>query len=629
VEKMAVAGTLTYDTKLDTKDYQKGLNQISATTIAKGTLMADAFKLVASKLIEVVKGGITYNATIEQLATSFEVMTGSADEATKLVEKLKILGSSTPYELTGLASTVQTLMQYGLTADEAYDATINFGDIAQGSAEKMQSIALAFGQMSSAGKVNMQDIKQMINAGWNPLQTIAEMTGKTMAQVTAEYEKGKISVEDVTKAMAYASSENGKYYQSMEKQSQTLNGQLSTLKDIWNSLTGDISKGVTDVLTNKVLPVLNELLSGTGKYNDVLVILGITIGTVTALILAYNIQQALATAGLTLWGAICGFATAVTTALGIAFAFLVSPIGLIIIAIGLVIAIGYLLIKHWDTVKTFAVKVFTAIKDFFVDVFTVKIPNAINKVIEWFKKIPSYIGFMIGFVIGLIAKLFIGLWNFATIDIPKFIGKVIEWFKELPSKIWNAIIGVKDKIVQFASNLITTAKTEIPKVISKITEFFKELPGNMLSVGKNIVEGLWDGIKNATTWIKDKVKQFAQGILDGMKAALGVKSPSTKARDIAKYIPQGMAVGIEADTSKALSAIDDMNDDILNKMKQAVNIETSKSSFSGTSGSVSQILTANGTTTVNLNNETYLDGEKVYENQKTVSAKKNLQYQFA
>lgn len=158
---MAVAGSLIYDTKLDTEDYQKGLDKISSATIAKGTLMADAFKLVANKLIDVAKGGIQYNATIEQLATSFEVMTGSADEATKLVEKLKKAGAETPYELAGLAETTQILMQYGLTSDEAYKATMNFGDIAQGSAEKMQSIALAYGQMSSAGKVNMQDIKQI------------------------------------------------------------------------------------------------------------------------------------------------------------------------------------------------------------------------------------------------------------------------------------------------------------------------------------------------------------------------------------------------------------------------------------------------------------------------------------
>lgn len=451
-----------------------------------------------------------------------------------------------------------------------------------------------------------------------------------MAQVNQEYEDGKISVEDITKAMAFASSEGGKYYQSMEKQSKTLNGQMSTLQENWEELTGTLAKGVTDVLTNSVLPALNDLLSNTEKYEDALVLVGIAIGTVTALIIAYNIQQALATSGLTLWGAICGFATGVTTALGAAFTFLTSPIALIILAIGAVIAIGYLLVKHWDEVKEFAINVFTSIKDFFVDIFTVKIPEAINAVIEFFKKIPEYIAFMIGYIIGLIAKFFIGLWNFATVDIPKFIGKVIEWFKSLPKKIWNAIVSAKDKIVQWVSNLITTAKTEIPKFINNVVDFFKSLPKKMLTVGKNIVEGIWNGIKNATTWIKNKVKEFAKNILNGIKSALGIHSPSkVMADEIGKFIPAGIGVGIEANTDSAIQAIDDMNDEIMDKMKQAVNIETAKSSFSGTSGSVSQILTANGTTTVNLNNETYLDGEKVYENQKTVTAKKNLQYQFA
>lgn len=527
---MAVAGTLKYDTKLDTKDYQKGLEQISASTIAKGTLMADAFKLVANKLIDVVKGGITYNATIEQLSTSFEVMTGSADEATKLVERLKKAGAETPYELTGLAETTQLLMQYGLDAEEAYNSTMQLGDISQGSAEKMQRIGMAYGQMSSAGKVHLQDIKQMIEAGFNPLNEISETTGESMTSLYDRISKGTISVDEITASMQRSSEEGGKYYQSMEKQSQTLNGQLSTLQDNWNELTGTLAKGVTDVLTNSVLPALNSLISGTGDYNDALVLVGIAIGTVTALIIAYNIQQALATAGLTLWQAVAGVATAITTGLGTAFAFLTSPIGLVILAIGAVIAIGYLLIKHWGEVKQFAINIFSGIANFFG--------------------------------------------------------------------------GIANKIGGFFSG--------------------------MFDVGRNIVTGIWNGIVNAKDWLMNKVKSFATGIINGIKSTLGIHSPSTKARDlIGKQLPAGIAIGVEANTDSALKSIDNMNDEIMDRMRQAVNIETAKSSFSGTSGSVSQILTANGTTTVNLNNETYLDGEKVYENQKTVTAKKNLQYQFA
>jgi hypothetical protein len=90
-------------------------------------------------------------------------MTGSAEEATDIVSQLKEIGAKTPYEFTGLADTVQLLMQYGQTSKQAIAVTKMVGDVSQGSAEKMNSIALAYGQMSSAGKVNLMDIKQMID----------------------------------------------------------------------------------------------------------------------------------------------------------------------------------------------------------------------------------------------------------------------------------------------------------------------------------------------------------------------------------------------------------------------------------------------------------------------------------
>lgn len=228
--------------------------------------LSKSFKDVGSKMtlgltvpiLGLVGAGVKYNAEIEQLETSFAVMTGSADEAADVIKKLKKVGAKTPYELKGLAKTTQVLMQYGMTSEEAYNATLNFGDIAQGSAEKMEGIALAYGQMSSAGKVNMQDIKQMINQGFNPLQAIADKTGKTMQQVTKEYEAGTISVNDITQAMKYASSENGRYYKSMEKQSETTAGKLSTLKDNFNEATG--------TLTESLLPAINGVVDGLSDF---------------------------------------------------------------------------------------------------------------------------------------------------------------------------------------------------------------------------------------------------------------------------------------------------------------------------------------------------------------------------
>ncbi len=116
-----------------------------------------------SKFAAIAQKGLDYNAQIEQLQTSFEVMTGSAQKAAEVVERLKVMGAETPYDTAGLASVTQLLMQYGFTADDAIEKMRMLGDIAQGNSQNMVSIATGYAQMSSAGKVNLQDIKQMIN----------------------------------------------------------------------------------------------------------------------------------------------------------------------------------------------------------------------------------------------------------------------------------------------------------------------------------------------------------------------------------------------------------------------------------------------------------------------------------
>lgn len=108
--------------------------------------------------------GIKFTAEIQQYQTSFEVMTGSAAKAEEVVERLKKTAAQTPFDLGNLAQSTQLLINYGLSADEAVDSLMMLGDIAQGDAQKLESIATAYGQMRSAQKVTLQDVKQMIGA---------------------------------------------------------------------------------------------------------------------------------------------------------------------------------------------------------------------------------------------------------------------------------------------------------------------------------------------------------------------------------------------------------------------------------------------------------------------------------
>ena len=247
-------GSLKFDTEISEKGFNSGITKLGS--LAKGGLsvLTGAIGSVTAALGAGAVAGLKYNASIETYQTSFEVMTGSAEKAAEVVERLKKVGAETPFELPDLADTTQLLMNYGLTADEAMDKMMMLGDISQGSADKMSRIAMAYGQMSSAGKVQLEDVKQMIEAGFNPLQEISESTGESMSSLYDRISKGTLSVDEITASMERATAAGGKYYQSMQKQSQTFSGMISTLKDNAQQLLGEVVQPISDSMVSTLLP---------------------------------------------------------------------------------------------------------------------------------------------------------------------------------------------------------------------------------------------------------------------------------------------------------------------------------------------------------------------------------------
>lgn len=240
------------------KSMLSGIGTVSSG-IAKGATLV--YGAISAAMSVAGVASIKYNANIEQLQTSFEVMTGSAEKAAEVVERLRKMGAETPFETADLVNITQLLMQYGFAADDAIEKMSMLGDIAQGNTTAMNSIALGYAQMASAGKVNLQDIKQMINGGFNPLQEISERTGESMASLYDRISKGTMAVDEITESMRYATSEGGKFYQSMEKQSQTLNGQISTLKDNLSEFGGMVFQPISDKLREAILPDANAILA--------------------------------------------------------------------------------------------------------------------------------------------------------------------------------------------------------------------------------------------------------------------------------------------------------------------------------------------------------------------------------
>ena len=182
-------------------------------------------------LVSLAKTGIEAAMTMEGLTAQFTVMTGSAEKAEGVIREIADFAAKTPFDKLGLSNAAKTLMAFGMEADKVVPTLKMLGDVAGSDQNKLNSLALVFGQIQSAGKLTGGDLMQLINQGFNPLNTLAKISGKSMAELKDAMSEGRISAEMVTLAFQAATSEGGLFFGNLEAQSQTLQGRISTLKD--------------------------------------------------------------------------------------------------------------------------------------------------------------------------------------------------------------------------------------------------------------------------------------------------------------------------------------------------------------------------------------------------------------
>ena len=232
----------------------------------------------AMKLKDYGQYALQTSAAFEQLAISFRVMTGSAQTGQELTDAIIKLGAETPMTAQQLSKAAQLLLSFGESAENIIPDLKLLGDITGGEVNRFNMLALAFAQVGANGKLMGQDLLQMVNAGFNPLQIISQKTGKSMGELRKEMEEGRISFQMVAQAMQDAASEGGRYFGLMEQQSQSLNGRLSTLGDTWEQVAKNIgdmflpmAKAAVQGLINlgsAILDLQNKMRQ-TIKQNDV------------------------------------------------------------------------------------------------------------------------------------------------------------------------------------------------------------------------------------------------------------------------------------------------------------------------------------------------------------------------
>lgn len=303
--------------------------------------------------------------------------------------------------------------------------------------------------------------------------------------------------------------------------------------DAWTASLAGVGAAVEPVLTSvksmgaelltKLVPVIETLLAN-------LPTIGVALAGITAALVSYKVAALAATAaekGMTLAQYAAAAAQKVLNA-----AMKANPIGLVITAItALVAAFVYL----WNNSESF--------REFWIKLWE-KIKSTVSKVVDWFKTVPQKIYSAILGAVSRVKAWGSNLASTAKTAATNMVNGVVTFAKQLPGKIWSAIVGAVSKVAQWGSNMVSKAKSAMQQLISSVTSTLKALPGKVLSIGKDLVTGLWNGVSDKLSWLKNKISGFADSVLGSIKDFFGVHSPSREMAWIGDMLDRGLAEGM-------------------------------------------------------------------------------------
>lgn len=491
-------------------------------TVLKGVmsdLASSAIKAAVSTVVDgakkMVSAGLEYNQAMEGYVTNFTTMLGGSSEAANsMVGSLQKLAAATPLAMSDLAGGAQTLLAFGVASDDVSGTLQRLGDISLGNADKMQSLARAYGKATAQGKLTGETVQMMIDAGWNPLIDICDQTGESMENVQKRMAAGSISAEELTQAVNHATDAGGKFAGGMEAASKTVAGLTSTLQDNVNAMLSELMQPVSDAMLSTLLPTAIDAVDQlTTAFEDEGIdgfsrVAGSLIASLSAQLVSYA-PQAIPAALSFIGALVTGLLSALPDLTGTAIEL-----------------VGALLLGIADQLPGIITASMSALLGI---VGKITSPESITLLIQ------AAMQLMLALARGLIAAIP------QLIDaVPGIITNLVESFYAMLPEI----IGVGIEIViALASGLVSNTGhiiAAVPRLVETIVRGFLADVKAYWYIGKSIVDGIRQGVTEQWQRLKSDVSNLFTGLVNWIKNLLGIHSPSRVFADIG----QNMAAGI-------------------------------------------------------------------------------------
>lgn len=591
----ANVGSIHYDLSLDTSKWDKAERSVNdkldGMAKSTGQFVSKVTKTFALAGVAATTFAVKSAADFEQTRIGLENMLGSADKARKVLKEVSSFAAATPFEFPELAESVRQLVAFGFSADDAVKTMKELGDVSAAVGAPIQDLSYLMGTLRAQGRAFTIDIRQFAMRGIPIYEYLAKVFHTNTQEVTKLIEAGKVGFPEVQKAFELMTAQGGVFHGTMEKQSKSLNGLLSTLKDNLTFIArnalglnneGDIAKnsifakledGVNSLIKslnahqNDIVNALNNIVS---KFQNFFKMMQDTFksggwdAVVQQLMLKFTeaFIKALPSTIQTFIVTIVAFGPRIITAFieGIFQAAKQHPLDFVqmLLALGfipakIVGALGTVLAESLPmgigSMAAFMLKVFAGagrlvtapIKALFREVGI----GAVGALRESLAPIASLGRNILGHTqtaVGSVSSTILGL------------------FRSLGRNIANILSsGVRDNV----GNIINAVKYVIGRPLAAANDAAKAF----YSVGKNIVMGMVRGVKDMAGSLVDSVKGVVSGAVNKAKDILGIHSPSRVFQEIGQNVGQGFINGLAGTNAQVRDSAKKLVDTTISSVK--------------------------------------------------------------
>ena len=494
--------------------------QVSASLSEMGSKMTSVGRSLTAGLTLPIVGlgavALKTAADMQTMEVGFESMTGSAENAKALMEDLISFTAKTPFQLDGVGDATRQLLAFGFEQESVLGHLKTLGDIAAGANVPLGDMAQIFGQASAKGKVMTEQLLQLSDRGVPVIQVLADQMGVAKEEIFDMASKGQIAFEDLEAAMVSMTEEGGIFANQMEKQSNTLSGAWSTLKDNVTLALADVGNTLAETfnlqenipkMTEKIAALAEAFKNLSPNMQKAIVIVAAIAAAAGPLLLVFG---AAATA-------IASIVTILPLLAG-AFAILTGPVGLVIAAIAIFAGLAIIVKRNWESIGDFfqglwdRIKgIMEGIKNFFVGVWTFlvnlfkfQVALAVGIVVS----VLEAMGIDVGRVLETIKAVFSLWWEGLKFQFTF----AFEALKFIWTFWWNFFTGQVQPAIESVIGFITDMWTKIVEIWNTFTNPLKEAWSSMWDgIGgkvSGVMEGVKEVVKGAINWIISKINNF-------------------------------------------------------------------------------------------------------------------------